>query len=133
MTFRQALHEFLRDTIDVPVYDARLPLRPMMPALVQSFVAASSIHTHSGPSTLLERRVQIDAFANNDPEADQLAARLLYALDGYHGTMNGVDVGYVELVSDVEMDPAEIKGGEVRYRRVLDFMVGYQDVQEVSS
>lgn len=128
MTLRSALHAFLRDAINVSVHDARLPTRPMMPALVQSFVSASSTHTHSGPSTLMERRVQVDAYADNDKEVDATATAVLHALDGFRGDMNGVDIGSIFLISDFETPPDEIKGGQVRYRRILDFAVSYQEV-----
>lgn len=128
MTLRQALHEYLRDTVNMPVYEGRLPIRPMMPALLQNFISATSTQTHSGPTTLLERRVQIDAFANNDAEVDRTATALLHALDGFHGPLNSIDVGSIFLISDFDMGPEEIRGGEVRYRRTLDFSVAYQEV-----
>lgn len=128
MTLRAALHEFLRDQINVPVYDARLPVRPMMPALVQSFVSSSSTETHSGPISLFERRVQIDVYANNDAEVDRTATTLLHLLDGYRGELEGVDVGSIFFISDFDFEPEEVKGGEVRFRRVLDFSVAYQEI-----
>lgn len=132
MTLRKALHEFLRDEMDVPVYDKRLPVRPMMPALVQSYISATPTQTHSGPTTLLERRVQIDAYGNNDADVDATATALLHALNGYRGDMNGIDIGSIFLISDFDLNPDEIKGGEVRYRRALDFAVSYQELEAAS-
>lgn len=128
MTLRQALHAFLRDEVNVSVHDARLPVRPMMPALVQSFISATSTQTHSGPDSLVERRVQVDAYADNDKEVDQTATTVMHVLDGFRGDMNGVDIGSIFLISDFDHDPQEIKGGQVRYRRSLDFAVSYQEV-----
>lgn len=129
MTFRADLHGWLRDTLDKPVYDARLPIRPTMPALVQRFVAGRSVLTHSNPRSLLERRVQIDVYANNDSEVDQLATNLVKRLDGYHGPMGMASVGWAGLLSDIDTTPTEIKGGEIRYRRILDFTIAYQEVR----
>lgn len=131
MTFRSALHEYLRDVIDVPVHDGRLPTRPMLPALSLRFISATPEHTHSGPSSLLERRVQIDAYANNDKEADALATRLIHALDGYHGPMGSEDIGYAFLATDLEAEPDELKGGQIIYRRIVDFHIAYQEVRMV--
>ena len=129
MTIRSTLHAFLRDTLDVPVYEARLPIRPMMPALVQRFVSGRSVLTQSNPRSLLERRVQIDVYGNNDAQVDELSLSLLRALDGYHGPMGSDSIGWAGLLSDVDVTPTEIKGGEIRYRRILDFTLAYQEVR----
>jgi hypothetical protein len=128
MTLRAALHSFLRDAVNVSVHDGRLPTRPMMPALVQSFISVTPIETHSGPDLLLERRVQIDAYANNDKDVDETATALMQTLDGYRGDMNGVEIGSIFLISDFDHQPEEIAGAPVRYRRSLDFAVSYQEV-----
>jgi hypothetical protein len=127
MTLRAALHQFLRDEINVSVHDARLPIRPMMPALVQVFVGGGTVQTHSNRRSLIARRVQIDAFADNDEEVDRMATQVLHALDGYHGPMNDVEIGWATLLSDFDTVPNEIKGGQVRYRRIMDFEVAYQE------
>ena len=49
------------------------------------------------------------------------------ALDGYHGPMGSASVGWAGLLSDVDTTPQEIKGGEIRYRRILDFTLAYQE------
>lgn len=129
MSFRSAFHDWLRDTTNKPVYDARLPIRPMMPALVQRFVSGRANQTHSNPVSLLPRRIQIDVYANNDAEVDTIATQLLLALDGYHGPMGTARIGWAGLLSDIDTNPQEIKGGEIRYRRILDFEVSYQEVR----
>lgn len=127
MSLRAAFHDWLRDELDVPVYDARLPIRPMMPALVQRFVAGRSVLTQSNPRSLLERRIQVDVYGNNDEQLDTLSTQLLRALDGYHGPMGTVSVGWAGLLSDVDTTPEQIKGGEIRYRRIMDFTIAYQE------
>jgi hypothetical protein len=129
MSFRAALHAWVRDQLNVPVYDARLPIRPNMPALVQRFVTGRSDLSHSNPLSLLPRRVQFDIYANNDVDVDTLSTRLLKALDGYHGPMGDVSIGWAGMDSDFDRVPQEIKGGEVRYGRILDFTIAYQEVR----
>ncbi len=130
MTLRNSLHNYVRDVVDVGVHDARLPIRPMMPAIVLKFITAVSTLTHSNPRSLLPRRVQFTCYADNDGEVDTIATNLLRALDGYHGPMGDVSIGWAQLLNDVELDPQEGKGdGKVRYRRVLDFEVAYQEVR----
>ena len=127
MSFRSAFHEWLRDQLNVPVYDARLPVRPMMPALVQRFVSGRSVLTQSNPRSLLERRIQLDLYGNDDQQLDDKGTQLLKALDGYHGLMGTVAIGWAGLLSDIDTVPEQIKGGEVRYRRIFDFVVAYQE------
>lgn len=129
MTLRNALHEYLRDTVNVSVHNGRLPIRPMMPALVLRFISASAEQSHSNPVSLLPRRVQVDAYADNDKEVDAIATQLLLALDGYHGPMGDVSIGWAAMVNDLESTPEEIKGGQIRYRRILDFMVAHQEAR----
>lgn len=125
-TLRQALHEWLRDEIDVSVFDGKLPTRPILPVLVQNYVGAQSVQTHSAPRSLLERRVQIDVWAQNDPEADALELRVIAALDGFHGLMGDLAIGWAMLINATETAPAEIKGGGWQFRRILDFAISYQ-------
>ncbi len=130
MTLRSALHQYLRDVVDVSVFDTQLPVRPMMPALVLSFVSAVSVQTHSNPRSLLPRRVQIDCYSSNAPEVDDIATRVLLALDGYHGPMHDVDIGWSSLANDLDMPPQpqpEKGDGKVTFRRIMDFEVAYQE------
>lgn len=129
MTLRSALHAWIRDELNVPVYEAQLPIRPNMPALVQRFVSGRSDLSHSNPISLLPRRVQFDIYANNDADVDRLSTQLLRALDGYHGPMGDVSIGWAGMLSDVDTIPKEIKGGETRYRRIMDFTLAYQEVR----
>jgi len=127
MTLRQSLHDYLRDTVDVSVHEGKLPIRPVMPALVQHFVAASTVQTHSNRRSLIPRRVQLDVYGNNDKDVDATATKLLLALDGYHGPMGDTTIGWATMLTDMDFPPTEIKGGEVRFRRTLDFEVAYQE------
>lgn len=131
MTFRQSLHDYLREAVDVSVFDGRLSTRPMMPALVQRVISTTSSLTHSNPVSLLPRRIQIDAYANNDKQVDAIATSVIHALDGYHGLMGDVSVGWAVLSNDLDMQPEEIdpKTAEVRYHRILDFEIAYQEVR----
>lgn len=127
MTFRASLHEWVRDTLDVSVHDAKLPIRPILPAVVQRFISAVAEMTHSGPVSLLERRVQFDVVSGNDAEADEIALRLIRSLDGFHGPMGDADIGSAALLVDLEVIPEEIKGGGRQYRRIVDFAIAYQE------
>lgn len=129
MSLRSSLHEWVRDELNVPVYDARLPVRPNMPAVVQRFVSGRSDLSHSNPISLIALRIQFDLYSNNDTELDQLSTRLLRRLDGYHGRMGDVSIGWAGLLLNIDALPHDIKGGEVRFRRVLDFTVAYQEVR----
>lgn len=132
MSFRSAVHEWVRDTLDVSVHDGALPVRPMLPAIVQRFVSATTLMTHAGPASLFERRVQFDVYAGNDKQVDELSMGLIAGLDGFRGDMGDVHVGAVELLSEVDSIPAEVKGGGAQYRRILDFGFTYTEPREVA-
>jgi len=129
MSFRSSLHSYVRDQLDVAVHDSRLPLRPMMPTIVQRFISGRADQTHSNPVSLLEKRVQFDIYGNNDEQVDDLSLTLLHKLDGYHGPMGDVSIGWAGLLSDLDTKPEDIKGGEVRYRRIMDFAIAYQEAR----
>jgi hypothetical protein len=127
MTLRASLHEFVRDNVDVSVSESKLPLRPMMPHIVLRFITGRTVQTMSNRRSLVPRRVQFDIYANNDTQVDAVATNLLRALDNFHGPMGDVSIGWAFMLNDLDMPPQEIKGGEIRYQRVVDFEVAYQE------
>ena len=146
MTLRASLHDYLRDEIDVPVHETRLPRRPMLPAVVQRFITGNTVQTHSNRRSLVERRIQVDVYANNWEATDDLATRILLALDGFHGVMGDVAIGWMTLVVDTESEPIEFKGTtsdarsvsagaspQIRFLRSLDFALAYQEGVTIGS
>ena len=133
MTLRTSLHDYLRETVDVSVFDVRLSTRPMFPALVLRFISAVATETHSNPRSLLPRRVQIGIWALNEPEVDEVATRVLLALDGYHGPLGDVAIGWAMMLNDLDQnpEPSPLKGdGQIRYHRTMDFEISYQEVRD---
>jgi hypothetical protein len=129
MSLRTSLHEWLRDTLDVPVSEGALPLRPTLPRAVQRFITATSTLTQSQPVSLLQRRVQVDIITNNDSEADELVLKLIRAVDGYHGRMGDVDIGWAGILTELEALPEDVKGAPRQYRRIVDIGLAYQEVR----
>ena len=129
MTLRSSLHDWLRDTLDVPIHEGALPLRPTLPTAVQRYISATSMLTHNVPVSLLQRRVQVDIVTGNDTECDELALTLLRAIDGYHGPMGDVDIGWAGILTELEVQPEEIKGGGRQYRRIVDIGLAYQEAR----
>lgn len=127
MSLLEELHEYLRETVDVSVHETRLPTRPMMPALVQHLITAATTHTHSQRVSVVVRRLQIDAYSNSETKVDEIATRVLLALDRYHGPMGTISIAWAHMLNDQEMPPDEVRAGEIRYRRTLDFEVAYQE------
>jgi hypothetical protein len=128
-TLKEALHDYLREQIDVSVHEGRLPTRPLWPAVVQHYVAGSTLQTHSSPASLLPRRVQLDAYAQNEPECDDIATRIVRALDGFHGAMGSVAIGWAALLNSIDSAPVELKGGGIAFRSVLDFEIAHQRLE----
>jgi hypothetical protein len=99
---------------------------PVMPALVYQMIASNRDHTLDGPSGLVEGAFQIKCFDDNYSGAVDLADAVRLEIDGFEGTVAGVEIHGIFL--DVEIDlPAVMVGAETlkRYCKVLDFRVNY--------
>ena len=94
VSFRAGLAEFLRDALGdgVGIHPSRLPDKPTLPALVYRVISNVGEISHDGGVELRNPRVQLDAWANRQAEAESLADAVTAALNGYRGVMG--DVGY---------------------------------------
>lgn len=131
MSFRSDFHEFVRDSLDVPVTAVRLSRRPMLPSLGYLNISGSTIPTHSGPAGLVTHRVQWDVWAANDPQVDSIATRLRRLLDGYRGAMGDTEVAscFFDTEQDLDEPPTTTSEAQV-YHRAVDFIVTYRERQE---
>lgn len=73
------------------VHLKKYPQRGELPAIVIHKVSGPREHSHDGPSALAHPRYQFDIYAKDAQAANDLAEKVRLALDGYKGTMGGVD------------------------------------------
>ena len=106
---------------DLTVYPRQLPATPSLPAATYFVVGSVVEHSHAGPIDMLERRIQIDAYAVSHEMVLDLAADLRAALDGYAGDWLSVRIGHCLLDNDFDAAPAEL--ATRLWRRVQDYLV----------
>lgn len=117
MTFRADLHDWIRDTLDVPVRAVRISEKPMLPAIAYNQIAGDEPISHSGRTGLVRRHMQLDVWAGNDDDIERLANQLRRLLNGFRGVMGGSEVASVEYAGEHDLaDP-----NPRFFRRAIDF------------
>ena len=104
-------------------YPVKLPQDPTYPLILYTRITGIRDHVLSGPSGHAHPRFQIEAWAETYAAAKALAAAMREALDGYSGTVEGVDIGSCLIDSERDIYENEI---EV-YRVVQDWMIWHSE------
>jgi hypothetical protein len=66
-------------------------------SVVLHLISAARGHHMTGPSGFVKGTVQIDAYAAEPKDADELADAIRQCLDGRHGTVTDLAIDYIEL------------------------------------
>lgn len=90
-------------------------------AIVYFEVSSQGDQTTQGPSGLVSTRVQVNCFAGSPDEAYGLGLKVKAVLDGYRGTVSGVEIGGVFFDSARDLYDDTVK---LRFRS-MDFIVWY--------
>lgn len=92
LDYRPALRAFLLTDTDIAqlvgnvrVFELKLPQGVRATSLVYQGFPVPAEHTMKGPSGLAVERVQIDAYAQRQDDATDLANRVKARLDGFRG------------------------------------------------
>jgi len=112
------------------LYPVNLPRDCKLPAVSWRRVAASRQGFYDPKETFsawVNARIQFICYASSPTTAMEVGEAIMLALSGYEGEMSGEYVGSVAAVQ--EFDDAEGRS----YRRVMDFLVSYEDALEGSS
>ena len=107
-------------------WGARVQLEAL-PAIRCLLVSPGVTYTHSGPTGLASPRVQIDCFGAT-PESvqavrDALADRMHAARAGVSG-VGGIKGAFI--AADRHSEPEDLGGGNMVFRRIIDFFVWHQ-------
>jgi hypothetical protein len=103
-----AVYTLLKDAAGVAalvagrVYPLQAPQNATAPFIVYQRISSRRVRSVDGPSGLAQPRIQVDAYAATYAGAKALASAIRTALDGYRGTVAGVRVGAIALVSDTD-------------------------------
>lgn len=106
------------------IYPVKLPQDPTYPALTYFGVSALRHSVMGNDTGIVERRVQVSAWAETYPDAKDLVNKVRNALQRVRGTYNGVEVLDIFL----ENDGPEIWEDQVNvYQHISDFNVIYRE------
>ena len=69
----------------------------------------SSVRTHTmdGPDTLVTPTMQVNSFGASDLEAENVAEAVRTVLDGFSGTVGGVEISYIAMDDQGDLDDFE--------------------------
>ena len=104
--------------VSTHVHRHRIPADPTFPLIVYRRVSTPELHV----SAYVEPRFQFDCWAETDTGADDVAAALRTALEGYHGAMGSTHV-HAKVLNRID-DYDEIAG---RWRVILDAHLLYRE------
>ena len=113
------------------IYPVRLPEGTVLPAIAWQRISATRLYTHDSfedTRAFVNARVQFSCWSNVPIEAIQVGEAVLLALSGYNGDMAGVLIG--QSSADLELD--DYQSDVKLYRRLVDFMISYEDEGQVS-
>jgi hypothetical protein len=74
------------------IYPNLVPAAASYPAIAYQRISGRRVHSQTGPSGLAAPRVQITSLAASYAQADALGQAVRQALDGYVGTVAGVEL-----------------------------------------
>lgn len=103
------------------VYPLELPPRPVLPAATFLRISTSPQLPHSGGPLLKWARFQFNLWADTFAQMVALAAAVEIAFSGYRGTVDGVRIDQVRLLTEHDERDTEAR----KWRRVADYGVWY--------
>jgi len=99
-----------------------------LPAITYQVISGIRGHDMSGPSGLVEGRIQINCFATTPLASLQLAAVVRAALSGLSGSPAGVRIECMLLEDQSDLPSIEPENEEMNvYAQMMDFYVLYKE------
>jgi len=118
--------------VDTRVYPARIPEGADLPAIPFTRISTRRQYTYDPYETTdawATARVQINCWAKTEQKADELGEAVLLCLSGYGSTIGGEPLGSVMADNDFDAYDSDVE----IYRRIMDFMISYEDSIQASS
>lgn len=97
------------------IYHEKLPQKPTYPALAYARTSTERQMTLSGPSSLTQVRIALDAWTHSSAEMKSLAAAVRSAVSGVTGNLGGVSIQHCTYESEADLSEFE---GDRSDRRV---------------
>ena len=108
------------------IYPVVRPQNSALPAIVYQQISGPRSHAMDGPSSLVESTWQVSCWAASYTQAEQLMDAVRSTLDGYSGTVAGVDIEGIFLIDVADLYNTEPKATQTFGKR-MDIQVFYQE------
>jgi hypothetical protein len=105
------------------IYPLQAPQDADLPALVYQRISGPRDQTQSGPSGLVEARMQLTYLGATYSEAKSVAEAVRGSIDGFSGTMGGIAVNACQLDNEIDGWAATFEKPTVRH----DYLIWYQE------
>lgn len=119
----------ITDLVGTRVYPHHLPQsNTVYPALTIQLIDSQHVHHLQGASGVATARVQIDCWSDMLSEVVTLAEAVRNAMQGFSGTMDGVNVHFIQLAGTRNVHEAPQDGSDNwTYRKTCDYMIKYTE------
>jgi hypothetical protein len=117
----------LASEVGTRIFPTRSPEGTQLPYVTYQRVSASRIYTHDPfPDDLawVRARISIACVATTALGSIDVADAVISALSGYDGDMEGLSLGKVDVINEIDAYDPQTK----LYRRVVDVFVDYEEV-----
>lgn len=131
----KAIAELLRnDTATAAIVGSRIRPAQLSPGTSLPYVAYQLVsdvpeHHFGGPLGFVEARIQVEAWAIRYDDAKTLADTIRKAIDGYSGTVVGIEIHALRRELSIDIQPVSDagKGMPSIYGVSSDYFVQYQE------
>ena len=130
MSIESGLYAHLTSDPDVSalvgdrIYPLLVPQDATLPAIAYQRISTGRDETHTGPSGLSQARIQLTCIADSYDAAKAVADAVRSSLDGFSGTMGGINVGACFVTNDRDDWAASLDMPVVR----LDVIIWHHEV-----
>ena len=118
----------ISDIVAARVYAMFAPQTTELPYIIYQQISAIRDHTLDGPSGYTDSRYQLTCWATTYELAKQLFEAVRIFFDGYHATVAGVNIQYVQFENELDTF-AKQPGVDVidRYGKQIDFKITFDE------
>lgn len=88
--------------IGMRLYPVKIPQDAALPAVAYQLISAGREYTQDGPSSLARPVIGFTIDSRSIDEARTVGAAIRTALNGYHGTIGTVKIGFISLQNEFE-------------------------------
>jgi hypothetical protein len=107
------------------VYPGVRPQASAVPAVVLNLISAIPSYSDDGEDGIQEDRLQIDCWGETYASIKALAHAVRAALSGFRGTVEGVDIRYIVLDREQDLQESGTNASDYPVRVSMDFLVTY--------